>query len=47
MNLYCSKCQDFTKINIKMKSEIDGKINLYSHRIDCGSEKFETIDKEN
>ena len=32
--------------NIKMKREIDGKINLYYWCYDCGFKKFETIDKE-
>ena len=37
----------FTKNrNTKIKGEIGGKISLYSHCIDCGFKKFETIDKE-
>ena len=36
----------FTKITIKIKSEIDGKNNFYSRCIDCAFKKFETIDKE-
>ena len=44
MNLYCSKLSKFTKtINIKIKPETDGKINLYSCFIKC-LKKFETID---
>ena len=36
----------FTKNrNIKIKCEIDGKINLYSRCIDCNFKKCETIDK--
>ena len=43
MNLYCSKLSKFTKtINIKIKPETDGKINLYSCFIKC-LKKFETI----
>ena len=30
----------------KIKQEIDGKVNLYSHCIECGFKKFEIIDKE-
>ena len=41
MNLYYIKCLKFTNnCNIKIKREIDGKINLYSPCIDCGFEKF-------
>ena len=44
MNLYCSKLSKFKKtINIKIKPETDGKINLYSFFIKC-LKKFETID---
>ena len=47
MNVYCIKCSMFTKYkNIKVKREIDGKINLYFHCIDCGHKKFKTIDEE-
>ena len=31
--------------NIKIKLEIDGKINLYSPCIDSGFKKFQTIDE--
>ena len=46
MNVYCIKCLKFTNNNIKMKHEIDGKIDLYVHCIECGFKKFGTIDKE-
>ena len=37
----------FTKNNnIEIKRETDEKVNLYSHYIDCGFKKFETIDEE-
>ena len=32
--------------NIKVKHEIDGKINLSCRHIYCGLKKFATIDKE-
>ena len=32
--------------NMKIKREIDEKTNLYSGCVDCGFQKFETIDKE-
>ena len=32
--------------NIKIKRQIDGKINLYFCCIDSGFKKFETIDEE-
>ena len=36
----------FTKNkNIKIKSEIDRKFNLYPHCANCGFKKFETIDE--
>ena len=41
------KCSKFTKSsNIKIKQEIDEKINLYSRYIGCGFKKFETTDKK-
>ena len=44
MNHCCIKRAKFkSNNNIKVKLEIDGKINLYSHYIDCGFKKFETI----
>ena len=47
MNLYKIKYLIFRKnINIKVKRKNNGKINLYSHCIDCGFNKFEIIDKE-
>ena len=47
MNLYCIKCSMFTKNkNIKMKPEIDEKINPYSRCIDCAFKTFQTIDEE-
>ena len=45
--LFCIRCLKFIKNNdFKIKQEIDGKVNLYSHCIDCGFKKFEIIDKE-
>ena len=36
MHLYCIKCLKFTKNkNTKIKHEIDGKINISSHCIEC------------
>ena len=32
--------------NIKIKCEIDGKINPYPCCFDCGFNKFETIDRK-
>ena len=32
--------------NIKLKHEIDGKINLYSRYIGRGFKKFATVDEE-
>ena len=32
--------------NFKIKLEINGKINLQTDCIDCGSKKFETIDEK-
>ena len=47
MTLDCIKCLMFTKNkNIKTKRKETEKINLYSHFIDCGLKKFETIDEE-
>ena len=47
MNLYCIKYLMFTKNrNIKIKREIDQKINLYSRCIDYYFKYFETIDKK-
>ena len=46
MNLYCIKCSMFTQNNIKIKPEINVKINFYSRCHDCGFKKFETIVKE-
>ena len=46
MNLYCIKCSEFTNNNIKMKREIDRKINLSFYCINCGFKIFETIDAE-
>ena len=44
MNPYCIKCSKLTNDNdIKVEHEIDGKINLYSHCIDCW---FGFIDEE-
>ena len=37
----------FTKNrNVKIKRDIDGKINLYSGCIDCSFKNFETSDEE-
>ena len=37
MNFYCIKYLKFTHDkNTKIKDEIDGKTNLYSHCIECG-----------
>ena len=47
MNLYSIKCLMFTRNrNIKIKREIDGKDNFYSHCIDCGFKKCKTIDEK-
>ena len=47
MYLSCVKCSMSTKnSNIKIKHEIDGKINLYSRCIACRFKKFKTNDKE-
>ena len=47
MNLHCIKRFMFTKNNnIKIKREIDVKIDFYSSCIDCGFKTFETIDKK-
>ena len=45
MDLFRSKCSKFTNNSnyIKIKLEIDRKINLYSYFIDYGFKKFETI----
>ena len=45
MDLFRIKCSKFTSNSnyIKIKLEIDRKINLYSYFIDCGFKKFETI----
>ena len=41
MNFQCIKCLKFTQNkNVKMKHEIDGKVNLYSHCIECGFKTF-------
>ena len=45
MNLYYIKCLMFTKSkNIKVKREIEKKINLYSRCIDFRFKNFQTID---
>ena len=47
INLDYIKCLVFTKNrNVKIKRDIDGKINLYSGCIDCSFKKFETNDEE-
>ena len=47
MNLYCIKCLKFINNNdIKMKCEIDVKINLYFYCIDFGFKKFATTDEQ-
>ena len=48
MNLYCTKCSKFTNknYNIIIKCDIERKMNLYFHCIDCCFKKIETIDKE-
>ena len=48
MNLYCIKCSKFTNKNnnIKIKCEIDRKINLYFYCIESGFKKFKTINKK-
>ena len=47
MNLYCITCLMLTKgKNIKIKREIDVKINFFSRYIDCSFRKFETISEE-
>ena len=41
--------KNINRIYIVLNAErlqTDGKINLYSHCIDCSFKKFETIDKE-
>ena len=45
MDLFRIKCSKFTNNSnyIKIKLEIDRKINLYSYFIDYGFKKFETI----
>ena len=45
MDLFRIKCSKFTSNSnyIKIKLEIDRKINLYSYFIDYGFKKFETI----
>ena len=41
MNLCCNKSSVLAKIrNIKIKREMDGKINLYPRCIDCGFKNF-------
>ena len=32
--------------NIKIKHEIDGKINIYSYCVNCDFKKFETINED-
>ena len=47
MNLYCAKYLTFKKnVIIKIKREIDGKINLSYRFIDWGFKRIETIDEE-
>ena len=47
MSIHCIKSLTFRKNNdIKIKWEINGKINLYSRCPGCGFKKFETINKE-
>ena len=47
MNPCCIKCLMFAKNkNIKIKREIDGKINLCSCCTYCGFKTFETIYQE-
>ena len=47
MFFYCIKYLMLTikKINIQIKREITGKINLYSDCIDCGFKTFASIDE--
>lgn len=41
------KCSKFSNGNdIKIKWEIDGKTNLYSHYIDCAFKRFDSNDNE-
>ena len=48
MNLHCIKYWKLTNNNnnIKIKQEIEGKTNLYSHYIDCPFKRFDTNDNE-
>ena len=48
MNLYCTECSKLTNNNnnIKIKGDIERKINIYTLCIDCGFKNIETIDKE-
>ena len=47
MKRYCIKCPKFRKSNkIKIKLEINGKINLYFRFLDYDFKKLETFDKE-
>ena len=47
LNVYFKKCLKFQNENyIKIKHEVDGKVNLYSYYFKCNFKKFETIDKE-
>ena len=48
MNPNCRKCSKFTNNNnnIKIKPEIDRKINSNSHCISCSFKNYKTIDKE-
>ena len=45
MNLYCIKCTKFTNNSGIKKSEIDGKISLYSCCTDRDFKMFETVDE--
>ena len=47
INLYCIKCLIITKTKKnKIKCKINGKSNIFSCYIDCGSKNFETNDEE-
>ena len=47
MNLCCIKCSQFMNNNyIKIKREIDGKINPYSECVDYFFKRFATMEEE-
>ena len=46
LSVFTKKITILNNINIKLKREIDGKINLYSRCNDWSFKKFATIDED-